>query len=339
MKTLKRLKNILSGEKEDKTDSPQGEAVPESSKAKPEETPESTKTVKTEVKSKAEDVAEDVKSKAEEVKSKTKDVSSDVKSKAEKVSDDVKSKAEKISEDTKSKVEDISTDVKSKVEDVKSKAKDISEDAKSKASKPDKKIEKSEESKTDRSGKMTLLEGREKEVITRENIDPDFKNEVMDAGAESVALCFQCGTCTGACPSGRRTPYRIRNVVRKSVMGLKEEVIADDTIWMCTTCYECQERCPRGIKIVDVVKTVRNFAAQAGYMAPAHKMTGSFVIKTGHGVPINDATMALRKSVGLDELPPTTHQFPEALDEVQKIVKATGFDNLIGWNWDKAELE
>ena len=161
----------------------------------------------------------------------------------------------------------------------------------------------------------------------------------MDAGAESVALCFQCGTCTGACPSGRRTPYRIRNVVRKSVMGLKDEVISDDTIWMCSTCYECQERCPRGIKIVDVVKTVRNFAAQAGYMAPAHKMTGSFVIKTGHGVPINDKTMELRKSVGLDELPPTTHQFPGALEEVQKILKATGFDNLIGWNWEKGELE
>ena len=216
---------------------------------------------------------------------------------------------------------------------------DIAEDVKSEASKTEKKEEKPEKSKTDRSGKMTLLEGREEEVITRKNIDEDFKQEIMDAGAESVALCFQCGTCTGACPSGRRTPYRIRSVVRRSVMGLKEDVIADDTIWMCTTCYECQERCPRGIKIVDVVKTVRNFAAQAGYMAPAHKMTGSFVIKTGHGVPINDKTMELRKSVGLGELPPTTHQFPEALEEVQKIFKATGFDNLIGWNWEKGELE
>jgi heterodisulfide reductase subunit C len=293
MKTLKRLKNILSGEKEDKTETPQGESVQDTSaeakKAEAEKTPKSTEAVKSEAKN----------SKAEDIKSKAKEVA----------------------------------------EDVKSKAKDISEDVKSKASKTDKKEEKPEKSKTDRSGKMTLLDGREKEVITDENIDPDFKNEVMEAGAESVALCFQCGTCTGACPSGRRTPYRIRNVVRKSVMGLKEEVIADDTIWMCTTCYECQERCPRGIKIVDVVKTVRNFAAQAGYMAPAHKMTGSFVIKTGHGVPINDATMALRKSVGLGELPPTTHQFPEALEEVQKIMKATGFDNLIGWNWEKSELE
>lgn len=189
----------------------------------------------------------------------------------------------------------------------------------------------------ERSESMTLLESDE--VITRADVDEDFKQEIMDAGAESVAICFQCGTCTGACPSGRRTPYKIRGVVRRAVMGLKEDVISDDTIWMCTTCYECQERCPRGIKIVDVVKTIRNQAAHAGYMAQAHKMTGLFVTKTGHGVPINDATMALRKSVGLDELPPTTHQFPEALEEVQTIVKATGFDELIGYNWETGELE
>lgn len=288
MKTLKRLKNLLSGEEnkeEEKTETPQGETektitqtIKEDNTKKPSEKP-------------------------------------------------VKTKAEEITEDIKSDAGNVKSEAEEKTEEV------------SQASKTVEKEEKPAKSKTDRSGKMTLLEGREEEVITRKNIDPDFKQEIMDAGAESVALCFQCGTCTGACPSGRRTPYRIRQVVRKSVMGLKEEVIADDTIWMCATCYECQERCPRGIKIVDIVKTVRNFAAQAGYMAPAHKATGSFVIKTGHGVPINDKTMALRKSVGLGELPPTTHQFPEALEEVQKIMKATGFDNLIGWNWEKGELE
>jgi heterodisulfide reductase subunit C2 len=286
MKTLKRLKNILSGaenKEEEKTETPQGEPAPET---------------------KTETTIDKKKETSEESGEKT-----------------VKSEAKEITEDVKSKAGDVAKDVKSE------------------ASKTVEKGEKPAKSKTDRSGKMTLLEGREEDVITRKNIDKDFKQEIMDAGAESVALCFQCGTCTGACPSGRRTPYRIRQVVRKSVMGLKDEVISDDTIWMCATCYECQERCPRGIKIVDVVKTVRNFAAQAGYMAPAHKATGSFVIKTGHGVPINDKTMALRKSVGLGELPPTTHQFPEALEEVQKIFKATGFDNLIGWNWEKGELE
>jgi len=200
--------------------------------------------------------------------------------------------------------------------------------------------DKPEKTKPKRSERMTLLQQKiDENLITRADIDPDFKQEVIDAGAETLAICFQCGTCTGACPSGRRTPYRIRQVVRRSLLGLKKDVIADDSIWMCTTCYECQERCPRGIKIVDIVKIVRNYAAQAGYMAQAHKMTGSYVIKTGHGVPINDATMALRKSVGLGELPPTTHKFPEALEEVQKIFKTTGFDNLIGYNWETGKIE
>jgi heterodisulfide reductase subunit C2 len=90
---------------------------------------------------------------------------------------------------------------------------------------------------------------------------------------------------------------------------------------------------------VDIVKIARNYASRAGYMAQAHKMTGSFVIKTGHGVPINDATMELRKRVGLGELPPTTHQFPEALQEVQTIFKKTGFDGLIGYNWETETID
>jgi heterodisulfide reductase subunit C len=198
---------------------------------------------------------------------------------------------------------------------------------------------KEEKPQTKRSDSMTLLEGRDVETLTRSDITDDFKQAVIDAGAETVGICFQCGTCTGACPSGRRTPYRVRQLVRKALVGFKDELMADDNIWMCSTCYECQERCPRGIKIVDIVKIVRNYASQAGYMAKAHKMTGSFVIKTGHGVPINDATKALRKSVGLSELPPTTHEFPEALEEVQTILKTTKFDSLIGYNWESGELE
>jgi heterodisulfide reductase subunit C2 len=205
--------------------------------------------------------------------------------------------------------------------------------------KPDDKPEEVKKPQTKRSDSMTLFEGRDVDTITRSEITDDFKQAVIDAGAESLAICFQCGTCTGACPSGRRTPYRVRQLVRRSLMGLKDELLADDTIWMCSTCYECQERCPREIKIVDIVKIVRNYASQAGYMAKAHKMTGSYVIKTGHGVPINDATKALRKSVGLSELPPTTHEYPEALEEVQTILKTTKFDSLIGYNWETGEIE
>ncbi len=195
-----------------------------------------------------------------------------------------------------------------------------------------------EEEKPERSDIMTLLKGEE-ELIRRSDVDKEFSEKVKAAGGESLEYCFQCGTCTGSCPSGRRTPYKVRQIIRKANMGLKDQLLSDPALWMCTTCYSCQERCPRKVKIVDVVKLIRNEAAKAGYMSPVHKAVGSFVIKTGHGVPIDDATKQLRDAVGLGELPPTTHSFPEALEEVQKIIKATGFDSLIGYNWETGEIE
>ena len=185
--------------------------------------------------------------------------------------------------------------------------------------------------------KMTLL--TDKELLTDANRDPDFTAEFIDAGIETVKHCFQCGTCSGGCPSGRRTPYKVRQIVRKCLLGLKEEVITDEALWMCTTCYTCQERCLRSVKIVEIIKKARNIAAHAGYMAKPHKMTGVFVMNTGHGVPINDATKALRVKIGLSEIPPTTHAFPEALAEVQKICKITGFDELIGYDEETGGLK
>ena len=195
-----------------------------------------------------------------------------------------------------------------------------------------------EKSKPKVSDNMSLLQ-KDENLLKADAKDKEFSEKIKAEGGDSLEYCFQCGTCTGSCPSGRRTPYRIRQIIRKTNIGLKDEVISDPTLWMCTTCYACQERCPRGIKIVDVVKLARNEAAKAGFMAPAHKMTGKFVIESGHGVPINDATMQLRKRVGLGELPPTTHSFPGALEEVQTILKATGFDSLIGYDWESKELK
>ena len=190
--------------------------------------------------------------------------------------------------------------------------------------------EKDSKDKENKRDTMTLL--TDTELLNDSNRDPDFTAEFIDAGIETVKHCFQCGTCSGGCPSGRRTPYKVRQIVRKCLLGLKDEVITSDDLWMCTTCYTCQERCPRSVKIVEIIKKARNIAAHAGYMAKAHKMTGVNVIKTGHGVPINDATKALRVKIGLTELPPTTHTYPEALEEVQKLCKITAFDDLVGYD-------
>ena len=237
----------------------------------------------------------------------------------------IEEKVETIKEEIHEKVEAKKEEIHEKVETIKE---EIHDDIEAKKETIEAKID-SKNKDTERD-KMTLL--TDKELLNDSNRDPDFTAEFIDAGIETVKHCFQCGTCSGSCPSGRRTPYKVRQIVRKCLLGLKEEVITDDALWMCTTCYTCQERCLRSVKIVEIIKKARNIAAHAGYMAKPHKMTGVFVMNTGHGVPINDATKALRAKIGLAEIPPTTHAFPEALEEVQKICKLTGFDELIGYD-------
>ena len=239
-------------------------------------------------------------------------------------SDDIKTEVEAVKEEIHEKVEAVKEDIHEKVEAVKE---DIHEkvEAKLDAEEADKDSNNNKER-----DKMTLL--TDQELLTDANRDPDFTAEFIDAGIETVKHCFQCGTCSGGCPSGRRTPYKVRQIVRKCLLGLKEEVITDDALWMCTTCYTCQERCLRSVKIVEIIKKARNIAAHAGYMAKPHKMTGVFVLNTGHAVPINDAAKALRTKIGLPEVPPTTHAYPEALEEVQKLCKITAFDELIGYD-------
>ena len=261
----------------------------------------------------------------EESEDSVEDLASDdidpIEEKVEALKEEIHEKVEAKKEEIHEKVEAFKEEVQEKVE-AELDAEEADEDSKNNDKERD---------------KMTLL--TDKELLTDANRDPDFTAEFIDSGIETVKHCFQCGTCSGSCPSGRRTPYKVRQIVRKCLLGLKEEVITDDALWMCTTCYTCQERCLRSVKIVEIIKKARNIAAHAGYMAKPHKMTGVFVMNTGHGVPINDATKALRAKIGLPEIPPTTHAYPEALEEVQKICKITGFDELIGYDEETGGLK
>jgi heterodisulfide reductase subunit C len=160
-------------------------------------------------------------------------------------------------------------------------------------------------------------------------VNPAFTKEVIKAGADTVTLCFQCGTCTGSCPSGRHTAFRTRKLLRKVQLGFKDEVLPSDDLWLCTTCYTCYERCPRGVQIVDIILTLRNMAVKEGYMAQAHKNTAGMLIKSGHTIPIDDKFKAMRKGLGLPEVPPTTLNDPKALEEVKKIISICGFDKLV----------
>ncbi len=151
--------------------------------------------------------------------------------------------------------------------------------------------------------------------------------KLLEEEGFSYLTCMQCGTCTGSCPSGRYTSLNTRRIVLSA--SRNRDVYHDKDLWMCTTCYQCQERCPRGIRIVDGILTLRAESVHLGLILPDHRRVAGLVIDTGHAVPINDDVRAKRKELGMDELPETVHKHPQALDQVKKLLEVTGFIKLV----------
>ena len=160
-----------------------------------------------------------------------------------------------------------------------------------------------------------------------------ISQKFVDAGLEKIRACINCGTCSGSCPSGRRTAIRTRSIIRRALMG-DESVLEDVDIWLCSTCYYCYERCPRNIPVTDMIIKLRNIAVEEGHILDAHfGLANDIFYETGHGVPANgDANKKwrdLRESYGLPPLPPTVHTHPEALKECQELMKSVGFRKLM----------
>ncbi|KQC05864.1 MAG: 4Fe-4S ferredoxin [Methanolinea sp. SDB] len=154
--------------------------------------------------------------------------------------------------------------------------------------------------------------------------NPEFTKEVEKISMSIPHLCYQCGTCTASCPSAPRSSYRIRKFVRRALLGLEEEALTDPDLWLCTTCYSCTDRCPRGIAPTDVIMAMRNLAAKRDIIPVNFLKTVQAIYTTGHGVPNNDVNRAARTKLGLNAEPPTTHGYPDFIKGIQVILDHYG---------------
>ncbi len=164
-----------------------------------------------------------------------------------------------------------------------------------------------------------------------------FSATINAASGGTLALCFQCGTCTGSCPSGKHTALRTRKTVRRAQLGLKDDILHSDELWLCTTCYTCYERCPRGVEIVDIIMALRNFAVREGSFAEAHKKVIAQITTTGHMVTLGEADKQKREKVGLPPVPPTVLSHPKALEDVKRLFAIVGLDKLTVSNGGKGK--
>ncbi len=92
-------------------------------------------------------------------------------------------------------------------------------------------------------------------------IDPDldFIKEVGALGGEDLKKCYQCATCSVACPISPDTkPFPRKEMIAAS-WGLKDKLVGNSDIWLCHNCGDCSTKCPREAKPGDVLAAVRSY--------------------------------------------------------------------------------
>jgi len=105
----------------------------------------------------------------------------------------------------------------------------------------------------------------------------NFLKEVEERVEEGewVKMCMQCGVCAGSCPFGphwEHSPQKIFMMIRA---GKREEVLSSDSMWMCTSCYNCVVRCPRQLPITQIMHGLATYAHRLG-LAPRDQPTRHF---------------------------------------------------------------
>jgi len=142
-------------------------------------------------------------------------------------------------------------------------------------------------------------------------------------GGETITSCYQCGTCASSCPVAKLTDrFNPREVIKLSLLGEKEEVLSGDSIWLCCSCYNCQERCPQKVEVADVIYALRNIAFEKGYIPNIYSEFASAMLNDGRIAKISKFMEQKRPTIGLPPLQPT------GVDAIRKIFSVTGFDKL-----------
>ncbi|MEM0358105.1 MAG: 4Fe-4S dicluster domain-containing protein [Candidatus Bathyarchaeia archaeon] len=153
----------------------------------------------------------------------------------------------------------------------------------------------------------------------------DFTREIISRlGGETITHCYQCGTCASTCPVARTTErYNPRQLIRLALLGQRDEVLKGDTIWLCASCYNCQERCPQKVEVADVIYALRNMAIREGNVPAIYMEFATGLMSEGRLAPISKFLEKKRTEYGLPPLKPAN------VEALKIILAATGFDKIM----------
>jgi heterodisulfide reductase subunit C len=119
------------------------------------------------------------------------------------------------------------------------------------------------------------------DIIPLTSANQAFKESAgLSDRASSYSYCFTCENCTTVCPvagnydsPAEELDLLPHQIMRSMGFGIKDLAMGSRMLWYCLTCYQCQEHCPQGVKVTDVLYELKNLSAKEA--APSQPTVGS----------------------------------------------------------------
>jgi heterodisulfide reductase subunit C len=109
---------------------------------------------------------------------------------------------------------------------------------------------------------------RQDKAVSLTPTDRGFQSGLsLSAQAGTFSACFGCETCTTVCPvvGNYDSPKEVLGLLPHQIMhacglGVRDLAFGSNMLWDCITCYQCQEQCPQGVGVTDVLYELKNLA-------------------------------------------------------------------------------
>ncbi len=101
------------------------------------------------------------------------------------------------------------------------------------------------------------------EKTQSEKIGPD--RGIQDALARiktMVGACIQCGTCSASCPNAEFMDITPRQMWRMLLSDQTKDLFESHSFMMCSACYYCTLRCPRGLELTLAMAALKQVGAR-----------------------------------------------------------------------------
>ncbi len=158
----------------------------------------------------------------------------------------------------------------------------------------------------------------------------DNQNQKLEALKETAQPCFQCGICTSSCPVFRVAPELNPRLSVDSIIT-KGEVPREGNEWLCAYCLMCDQRCPMGVSLAEILMEIKNISALEGKAPPDVIESAETLMEDGCLSPVSARSEKKRTELGLPDLPKADPA------DVQKLFKATGALEVLETNKAAAE--